>query len=666
MADLSLGSTIAGCRLEAVAGRGGMGVVYRATQVALGRSVALKAVAPQFAQDGAFRERFQRESHIAASIDHPNVIPVYEAGELEGTLYLIMRWVDGTDLRALLASEGRLTAARAVRLLRPVALALAAAHRRGLVHRDVKPANVLIVHGEDGDDEHVYLTDFGIARRTDGEGAMTRTGVLIGTIDYTAPERIEGGRGSPASDIYAFGCMLYEALIGRVPFDRPTDVSKMFAHLNDPVPAASDEVPGLPRQLDAIIAKSMAKRPEDRFASAADLSLALTGVDTGELALAAPAGHSDPPAAETELSETRRGTAAASSEPTVIADRAPSSTTVVTRPATRRKRTLLLLLPLALLVVAGIVAVLLTSGGGGAKTAGTTSTAGVGGEASSRSPGLSVRQAIDLGGTPGVAAGDPSGNVWVSLPVLGKLVRVASGGEAKSFSVGGRPTALAAASGGVWVGGSGLGPLALIDPASGAKPLAVSLAATPTAVTISHQDGSAWTVDASGAVVQVNTSGHQTDGAQVTPPPLGIGSGEGWVWAVNGAPNGLVRLGHGAPTSFDGGPAPVAVAFDQGVWIANRGGEVTRFDPRQGHLRVNATGHVANSLDAIAGVEGAPSIFAISKQSKTLYRISNTSQPSVTGTVTFRSAPGSLAVSDDLVWVTTADGKLVPIASQGR
>ncbi len=161
MSDLFVGSTIAGCRLEAVAGRGGMGVVYRATQLALERTVALKAIAPRLAQDDAFRERFQRESHLAASIEHPNVIPVYEAGELDGTLYLIMRWVDGTDLRAMLSSEGRLGAPRALRLLRPVASALSAAHRRGLIHRDVKPANVLIARDDGEREEHVYLTTSG-------------------------------------------------------------------------------------------------------------------------------------------------------------------------------------------------------------------------------------------------------------------------------------------------------------------------------------------------------------------------------------------------------------------------------------------------------------------------------------------------------------------------
>ena len=246
-----------------------MGVVWRATQLALSRPVALKAIAPQLAQDEGFRERFQHESLLAASIDHPNVIPVYEAGELDGTLFLIMRWVDGTDLRAMLDTDGGQTPSRTVRLLRPVASALAAAHRRGLIHRDIKPANVLIATAADEGDEHVYLTDFGIAQRTESRG-MTRTGVLVGTLDYMAPERIEGGRGTPASDIYAFGCMLYETLTGRVPFDRPTGLAKMHAHINEPVP-----VDGLPPSMAPIVTRAMAKRPEDRFGSAAELVAAL-------------------------------------------------------------------------------------------------------------------------------------------------------------------------------------------------------------------------------------------------------------------------------------------------------------------------------------------------------------------------------------------------------
>ena len=272
--SLAEGSTFAGCRLGDVAGRGGMGVVFRATQLALQRPVALKAIAPELAADKDYRERFERESHLAASIDHPNVIPVYEAGELDGTLYLIMRWVEGTDLRTLLTASGRLSPGRAIRLLQPVASALAAAHRRGLVHRDVKPANVLLARSEEAYEDHVYLTDFGIARQTDGE-SITRTGLSSARSTTRRPSGSKVARGTPGLTFYSFGCMLFEALTGHVPFDRPTDVSKMFSHVNDPVPSARNEVDGIPEQLDAIIAKAMAKHPEDRFGSAGELMVAL-------------------------------------------------------------------------------------------------------------------------------------------------------------------------------------------------------------------------------------------------------------------------------------------------------------------------------------------------------------------------------------------------------
>jgi serine/threonine protein kinase len=319
--SLGPGSIFAGCRLEAVAGRGGMGVVFRATQLALGRPVALKAIAPWLAADKDYRERFQRESHLAASIDHPNVIPVYEAGELDGTLYLMMRWVEGTDLRTLLTTSGSLSPGRAIRLLRPVASALAAAHRRGLVHRDIKPANVMIARSDEENEDHIYLTDFGIARRIDGE-SLTRTGVFVGTVDYTAPERIEGGKGRAASDIYSFGCMLFEALTGHVPFDKPTDVSKIFAHINDPIPSARDEVDGVPEQLDAIIAKAMAKPPEGRFGSAGELTAALgqalQELETAERVAAAPKprpDETDLPMVMTEDAATRIDPAATAKEP---------------------------------------------------------------------------------------------------------------------------------------------------------------------------------------------------------------------------------------------------------------------------------------------------------------------------------------------------------------
>jgi serine/threonine protein kinase len=275
MYSLAEGSKIGDCRIDGVVGRGGMGVVYRATQLGLERQVALKVIAPEFAVDDEYRQRFKRESRLAASIDHPNVIPVYEAGELDGVLYLVMRFADGTDLRSLLRAGGRLAPQRALSLVIPIGSALAAAHRRGLVHRDVKPANVLVTWGAEDEPEHVYLTDFGIARQTSSKSSLTREGLFAGTLDYAAPELIHGGRGDARSDIYAFGCMLYEALTGTIPFDRPSDVSKMFAHVNDPVPAARATAAEVLEVLDAIIARAMAKAPEDRFASASDLNRAL-------------------------------------------------------------------------------------------------------------------------------------------------------------------------------------------------------------------------------------------------------------------------------------------------------------------------------------------------------------------------------------------------------
>ena len=208
--------------------------MYRATQLRLGRTVAFKVIAPDFARHAEYRRRFQREARLAASIEHPNVIPVYEADELEsGELYLAMRWVEGTDLRELLAHEGVLPTVHAARLLAPVARALGAAHARGLVHRDVKPANILIAPSGNADREHVYLTDFGIARAPDRAGAHAYRRV-VGSLAYAAPERIEGEQGGPAADIYALGCVLFETLTGHAPFNRESELRRCGRILTTP------------------------------------------------------------------------------------------------------------------------------------------------------------------------------------------------------------------------------------------------------------------------------------------------------------------------------------------------------------------------------------------------------------------------------------------------
>ena len=258
-AALSRGMIFAGYRVEEPVGRGGMGVVYRATDLSLDRPVALKLVAPELAEDERFRERFLREPRLAASLDHPHVIPIYEAGEHDGQLYLAMRFVEGSDLRTILEREGKLPPQRALPLLADVADALDAAHRRALVHRDVKPANVLL--DEDG---HAYLTDFGITKQLGGES--TDTGRVVGTLDYLAPEQIRGDPVDGRTDVYALGCVLYECLAGAPPFRRPTEAEILWAHMQEqPAPLR-----GYPR-LDPVLRKTLAKDREDRYGSCGEL-----------------------------------------------------------------------------------------------------------------------------------------------------------------------------------------------------------------------------------------------------------------------------------------------------------------------------------------------------------------------------------------------------------
>ena len=224
------GSVFAGHRIEKVVARGGMGVILRATQLRPARPVALKLVAPALLEDSTHRERFKRESEIAASIDHPNVIPIYQTGEEGGLMFIAMRWVDGTDLAALLAEGGPLHPGRAAHLVAQVAAALDAAHAHGLVHRDVKPANVLLAA-----EDHVYLTDFGLSRHAVSEPGIrpvTRAGRWVGTLDYVAPEQIEGRPVDARTDVYALGCVLYELLTGTPPFARETELATLWAHVH--------------------------------------------------------------------------------------------------------------------------------------------------------------------------------------------------------------------------------------------------------------------------------------------------------------------------------------------------------------------------------------------------------------------------------------------------
>jgi serine/threonine protein kinase len=261
---LETGTIVAGHRIEGILGEGGMGFVYRATQLSLGRTVALKFLPRDMSADPQFRERFRREGPIQAVIDHPHIATVYEAGEAEEGLFITMRLVEGTTLKDEIVSH-RLAPTRTVHLLGQVADALDAAHGVGLVHRDVKPQNVLI-----GGGDHAYLADFGLTKSYDWD-ALTVTGQLVGTIDYISPELAQGRPATGASDIYALTCVLYECLTGVVPFDRPSEPAILFAHISEPPPRLSHRRPDLPAALDQVILRGMAKGAHERPSSASDL-----------------------------------------------------------------------------------------------------------------------------------------------------------------------------------------------------------------------------------------------------------------------------------------------------------------------------------------------------------------------------------------------------------
>jgi serine/threonine protein kinase len=252
--DLHPGDVFAGHRITGVAGRGGMGIVYRAVQLDLDRAVALKLIASQLAEDQSFRERFVRESRLAASIDHPNVIPIYYTGEHEGELYIAMRYVEGNDLRTLVRAAGRLDPGRAAGIVAQVGNALDAAHERGIVHRDVKPANVLLGAGD-----HAYLTDFGLTKRISSQSGNTRAGGWVGTLGFVAPEQIRGERVDARADIYALGCVLFRAVTGVVPSSAPTTLRRCGRTSTNRL-RLLDARPELPVALAPILERALAKR----------------------------------------------------------------------------------------------------------------------------------------------------------------------------------------------------------------------------------------------------------------------------------------------------------------------------------------------------------------------------------------------------------------------
>jgi serine/threonine protein kinase len=268
--ELQRGSVVGGYRIDELIGRGGMGLVYRATNVALNRIYALKVLSPALAEDEQFRERFKREMRIAASLHHPNIVGIHYAGEHDGMLFFVMDYVTGTDLRDIIVRDGAIEPRRAVDLLEQCASALDAAHARGLVHRDVKPANIMITV-KDGE-EHAYLTDFGLAKKFDTVSGLTVKGSVVGTVDYMAPEQITGDRTDARTDIYALGCVFYQMLTGNVPFERDNSVATLFAHVHHAPPPLAGGVSETHPAFAAVLTKAMAKEPSERYFSAGDFA----------------------------------------------------------------------------------------------------------------------------------------------------------------------------------------------------------------------------------------------------------------------------------------------------------------------------------------------------------------------------------------------------------
>jgi YVTN family beta-propeller protein len=602
------GDEFAGHRILGIAGRGGMGVVYRALQLDLDRPVALKLIAPQLAEDPDFRERFVRESRAAASIDHPNVIPIYYTGESdEGALYIAMRYVEGSDLRTLVRAEQRLDPARAAYIVSQVGRALDAAHARGIVHRDVKPANVLL-----GPNDHAYLTDFGLTKRVTSHTGSTRDGGWVGTLGYVAPEQIRGERLDARADVYALGCVLYHSLAGVPPYQRESDEATLWAHLNDDPPTLHDRAPNVPASFDAVLARAMAKDPDDRFPSAGDL---------GRAALAA-AGQPVAPGPErvVAVGEAAPGD---SQETVVSPDQAPTVLAASESPARRLWPWALALVPIAGLA---LIAALALGGGDGGGKPGTTAT---GSTSTATTPAQKTAiKDVDVGGRPnnivlasgkawvvrsgnerlavidartakrepysprvGAPSGEAAGfgKLWVINQAAPSLVPIGlkshrQEGQAVPLPQQGIAVAVAAGSNAMWVGVRGNpGLLLRIDPKNRAQP-AKTIELPDGLQNLTVGGGAVWVIARRrNTVTRLDIASGTQRPIFVGEKPFGIAYGRGAVWVTNSGDDTVTRIDSGSLNTriLPVGRGPEGIAVGAGaVWVANSiASTVTRIDP---------------------------------------------------------------------------------------
>ena len=600
MAHLAAGTIVAGYRIEDVAGEGGMGVVYRATQLGLERNVALKLITPDLGEDEEFRRRFKRESKTAASIEHPNVIPVHEAGEADGLLFISMRFIEGTDLRAMILSEGRLEPERAARILSQVASALDAAHSHGLVHRDIKPGNVLIAR-HDGED-HAFLTDFGLTKQSGSQSGLTRTGTWVGTLDYISPEQILGGNVDARSDVYALGCLLFHVLSGEIPYQRDSDVAKLWSHMNDPPPRLSEAVPGISKELDLVIGRAMAKDPDDRYPSAGDFARAVQATLEG-----------------TEVAQPERSVARGAAAP---GGAPPPEERTRARPGGRSSRTSLALAAVAGAVLTALVlAVAGAFSGDGAEDA---SPGGVPGSAVTVLP-------ITIDKPSGLAIGD--GKVWVSSYERDVVTPIdeSTGKRGRAVEAGDGPGALAIGDGSLWIAQTSAGTIGRLDLERG------EIVGTPTPLSSGDGDaveigeGAVWSIDA----------GEETRVARIDPDTRRITRRV----AVPDGVNGDLAVGEG------------------GVWVVNQErSSVTYIDAKSAKV-VGKPIVVGKPVDGFGGevTVGGGAVWATSPDDDTVSRIDPRSRE-IVKRIRVRSGVGSdIAFGLGYLWVVDDSSSLVRI-----
>ncbi len=632
MGDLGEGVVFAGHRIEGVAGRGGMGTVYRATHLALDHMVALKVIAADLAGDDSFRDRFKSESRIAVSLRHPNVVPIHHAGEEDGLLFVTMDLIPGPDLRKLLIERGPLEPEEAIAILEQVASALDVAHSRGLVHRDIKPGNVLIEDRPGG--EHAYLTDFGLTKRMDqasGETALTSTGAFVGTLDYVAPEQIRGEDLDARTDVYALGCVLYETLAGSAPFsDREEKVAKMYAHLQD----QPERLQGELAAFNDVIARAIAKEREDRFPSAGDLARSAAAALGGGV-VEAERSVATGPAAPTEIHESigegpepaaaASGGAGGTLEPTVEA---------TTPPAAER----------TMESVAQVDEPEVESPAAGADAEGRTAAGAPPTRVERRASGVAAEG--DGGGrrTAGLIAA-----MLAAAAAIGGGVLVLGGGDDSSPS-----TSTTTSQGNGPRQGDPVPELLTGGVPGGELPVGTAV-----------DDGVVYAVDREGMkVLQGSAESFESVG-----PPLPTGAppedaivDSGSVWITVPKAGQVLR----ASPNLEPVGAPIAVGTDPSgitsgsgsIWVTNQGsGDVSEIDP--------SAGTVSRTIPTSAGrphgitVDGG-SLWVVDRSGGRLLRL-NRSTGAEEAAVAVGNNPKGVAVANGVVWVANADSGTVSL-----